>query len=447
MDLEWEHGDDWVDRSFEVFDKDGELVVRFEGQPTLDELRQLEYDTGERLDLWQAGLVCTECNSPINDRFAADSAGNLLCWGCAMDAQSEERDGLRVNTDPTKAVISESKLHEKSLCDYVINIATGCRHGCDFCYVPTTPAIESRDEMLAKQVDVNDFQEDWGSYLLYRDDLPERLHRELENRDLEDDWKHTERGRGVVMLSSGTDCYQDRRSAQITRGCVQELIKRDIPIRILTRSPAVTRDIDLFQKAGDTITVGSSIPSFDTELVRAIEPGAPPPRARWRALDDLQRAGVTVYVSMSPTYPLMDEYEIDNLLGHFRALGEDVVVFHEPINPRGQNFELLRNTAKTLDRPKLVEAFDRLQDINEWVNYAVRQINLVQQRAEDLYPNLQIHSWPDRLLVEHTSGQLSEQLLAMRRAVSPESFGKSERESDVAQSSLFDESSKISCIV
>ncbi len=438
MQLEWDHGDDWTDRSFEVTDEAGETVATFEFQPTLDELRELERNRQERLDLWQAGLVCTECNSPINGRFAANPLGDLLCWDCAMASQAGDEQGITVNTDPTKAVFSESKLHEKSLCDYVVNVATGCRHGCKFCYVPTTPAIDSRDEMLADQADVEDPQRDWGSYLLYRDDLPERLRQELDDRDFETDWKRTERGRGVVMISSGTDCYQDRRAAQITRGVVQELIEHDIPVRILTRSPAVTRDVDLFQRAGDLVTVGSSIPSFDAELVRAIEPGAPPPKARWRALDELQRAGVSVYVSMSPTYPLMTEYQIDTLLGHFRALGDDVVVFHEPINPRGRNFEMLKGTVEELGRPELVSAFERLQDEDQWVSYAVEQINLVQRRAEEMYPDLEVHSWPDRLLVQRTSGKLSERLQAMREAVSPESFDGSSCDSSPAQSSLFD---------
>ncbi|GGK83336.1 hypothetical protein GCM10009067_39490 [Haloarcula sebkhae] len=166
--------------------------------------------------------------------------------------------------------------------------------------MPTTPAIDSRDGMLAEQADVDDPQTDWGSYLLYRDDLPERLGNILEERD-PSERKQTERGRGVVMLSSGTDCYQDRRTAQITRGAVAELITHDIPVRILTRSPGVTLDLDLFQAAGDRITVGSSILSFNATLVRAMEPNAPPPMTRWQALDTLQQAGVSVFVSMSPT--------------------------------------------------------------------------------------------------------------------------------------------------
>lgn len=189
-----------------------------------------------------------------------------------------------------------------------------------------------------------------------------------------------------------------------------------------SRSPAVTRDIDLFQEAGNLVTVGSSIPSFETELVQTIEPGAPPPSARWQALNELQRAGVPVYVSFSPTYPLMSKYEIDRMLGHFRAFGEDVVVFHEPINPRGQNFELLKDAVAERDRPELAQAFDELQDERQWVSYAVEQITLIQQRADRMYPDLHVHSWPDRLLIQETSSRLSRRLQAMREAVSPESF-------------------------
>lgn len=439
MQIEWDHrGNDWTDRSFDVTDENGEIFDTFESQPSLDKLRRLEREIGERLNLWQAGFVCNECNSVINGRFAANPDGDLLCWACAEEAQGDTERQLRVNTDPTKAVISESKLHEKSLCDHVINVATGCRHGCKFCYVPTTPAVEGRQEMLEDQADVDHPQDDWGSYLLYRDDLPERLARKLDELDRENGWKHTDRGRGVVMLSSGTDCYQDRRAAQITRGCVQELIKHDIDVRILTRSPAVTRDIDVFKQAGDRIKVGSSIPSFDAELVRAIEPNTSPPRARWRALDELRKSGVPVYVSMSPTYPLTDKYEIDELLGHFRALGDDVVVFHEPINPRGKNFEMLKAAVEKIDRPELSKAFEQLQDKNKWVSYAVEQINLVQRRAKEMYPDLEIHSWPDRLLVENTSGELSERLQAMRTSASPESFGEEPADSAPPQSPLFD---------
>jgi len=436
MDLTWTADENWFDRTYAV-EHEGRIVATFDDQPTLDDLRELDREHGapmDRLGLWQAGLLCTQCGDEINDRFAANPQGELLCWDCAMTAQGDTEQGIRVNTDPTKAVMSESHLHTKSLCDHVINVATGCRHGCKFCYVPTTPAIDSRDEMLSEQADVENPQTDWGSYLLYRDDLPERLAQVLENRN-PSERKQTERGRGVVMLSSGTDCYQDRRTAQITRGTIAELVRHDIPVRILTRSPAVVRDLDLLQAAGQRITVGSSIPSFDTSLVRAMEPNAPPPMARWQALDRLQQAGVPVYVSMSPTYPTMDEDEFNELLSYFRALGE-IVVFHEPINPRGANFQLCLEAAREVGYEDIAAELELLRDNHQyWVEYALEQLQTVQKIATR-FEGLTVHSWPDDELVRSTDGQLRSTLRGMQQSVSPETFAPTSPDVTTSQPDL-----------
>lgn len=408
----------WYDRFVHLVDDDGSVIEDFGKNPTLDDLREAERRHGERINLWQQGLVCSECGNQITDRFSADLGGNLLCWECASDYDGGEQGGLRINTDPTKSVLSESKLYKKSLCDYVINVATGCRHGCRFCYVPSTPAVDNRDDMLAEKADVKDVQRDWGDYLLYRDDLPERVHEGLQEHDF-DNWKKTDRGRGIVMLSSGTDCYQDRRTAQITRGVVQELIAHDVPVRILTRSPNVTRDIDLFRQA-DRLTVGTSIPSFDTALVRVIEPNAPPPAARWETLNELFEQGISRFVSFSPTYPTMDRDDIFEALSWFSAIGPDVV-FHEPINPRGENFEMLIEAVRSAGFDEAVQEFEALLDTNNWVEYALKQINIVQEEAEK-FDNLSVHTWPDRRLIDNADPTVARQLRKMRKAISPESF-------------------------
>lgn len=273
--------------------------------------------------------------------------------------------------------------------------------------------------MLSKQADVGDPQRDWGSYLLYRDDLPERVHEGLQETDFSD-WKKTRRGRGVVMLSSGTDCYQDRRAAQITRGCVQELTEHGVPVRILTRSPNVTQDIDLFQKAGNKIAVGCSIPTFDTSLVRALEPNAPPPQARWEALNQLFRAGVPRFVSFSPTYPTMDRDEIHEALSWFAAIDPEVV-FHEPMNPRGANFEMCLEAVQEAGYEDVAEELRKIQNEDRWATYARRHIDLVHEVAEQ-FGNIEIHTWPDRKLVNATSGKARQKLKKMRNSVSPETF-------------------------
>lgn len=418
MRLSWEQKDSWFDRTYVLVDDEDNVVEEMGEDPSLIELREAEQRFQQRIDLWQTGLVCSDCGNEINGRFGATPRGEILCFDCAEKSQAKDDGDLVVNTDPAQATLSESKLHQKSLCDYVINVATGCRHGCRFCYVPDTPALKNREETLEDHAHVGDVQQDWGSYLLYRDDIPERLRTDLET---EDEWKCTDRGRGVVMLSSGTDCYQDRRTAQITHSCIRELISSNRPVRILTRSPAVVRDIDLFKEAGDLITIGTSIPTLDDEIVRVMEPGAPLPSARWEALDEIRQAGIPRFVSMSPTYPTMGEEEIWNTLTFIKALDPEVV-FHEPINPRGRNFEMCVEAAEEANMFELAAELERLLNPDKWVEYAVEQIVMVRRIADEI-GGLDIHTWPDQELIKSTSSELRFKLSDMKKAVSPESFG------------------------
>ncbi|WP_235063467.1 SPL family radical SAM protein [Candidatus Halobonum tyrrellensis] len=419
--------------SFSVQNSENRFVVKHDGQriselsnTSLNQLRKASRTTGtpeDRLDIFEAGLDCSQCDSPLEERFSATMEGQLLCWECAMQATEAEQNNIRHNTDPAKVVLGESGLYHKSLCDYVINVATGCSHGCKFCYVPSTPNVTARQEMLAEQAAVDDGQQEWGSYLLYRDDLPERLGRKLDRKQK---WKQTARGRGVVMLSSGTDCYQDRRTAQITRGCVVELIDHGFPVRILTRSPAVVRDLDVFEWAveqsqnqvGKLIRVGSSIPCLDEGQVRAIEPGAPSPQARLRALRTLSEAGIPVYVSMSPTYPTQTRDDFDQLLGQFADLKAEVV-FHEPINPRGGNFQMTIDAAREAGETTLAKELERISNDREyWVEYSLKQMEWAEELGEK--HGVDVHVWPDKQVIKSVGEKKAQELLRQRDAVSPE---------------------------
>jgi DNA repair photolyase len=271
--------------------------------------------------------------------------------------------------------------------------------------------------MLKHEVEVESGQKEWGSYLLYRDDLPERLSRKLARKRK---WKSTDDGRGVVMISSGTDCYQDRRAAQITRGCVIELVNHGKPVRILTRSPAVVRDIDVFKAADGLVTVGSSIPCLDDEQVRAIEPGAPAPSARLNALEEISNAGVPVYVSMSPTYPTQDRDNLRNLLRTFKERLDPDVVFHEPINPRGGNFGMTVQAARDAGQEELATELEKLQDRDHWVEYSIEQLTAVEEIGDEL--DVPIHLWPDKQLIKH-AGDLEDHFREEREKVdSPEDY-------------------------
>jgi DNA repair photolyase len=74
-------------------------------------------------------------------------------------------------------------------------------------------------------------------------------------------------------------------------------------VGILTKSPLVTRDIDLFRQFRD-IEVGITI-TTDMEKVRKVfEPHAPPIGARVRALRKLHESGIDTYVFIGPLLPM-----------------------------------------------------------------------------------------------------------------------------------------------
>lgn len=359
------------------------------------DIRRLSGENGtalQRIHATDLATECTICGSNIEDRFGIGNDGLLICHECLQQSPDIPDDIIQKN-DPTEAILSESGLYHKNLCNYVINVATGCSHGCKFCYVPSTPNIKTRGEMLETRAGVGDGQQEWGEYVLYRDDLPERLHTKLRRKRT---WKNENGGRGIVMLSSGTDCYQDRRAAQITRGVVIELVNHGRPVRILTRSPAVVRDKDVFKAAEGMVTVGSSIPNLNDDVVRAIEAGAPPPSARLKALEELSDSGIPVYVSMSPTYPTHDKGDLRELMTEFQSLNPDVI-FHEPINPRGTNFDMTITAAEDEGFYEVAKDLKKLKSRKEWVEYSLNHLHWVEELAEEL--DLPIHLWPDKALI------------------------------------------------
>jgi len=326
-------------------------------------------------------------------------------------------DQVTTGEDPTEAVLSDSGLNKKHLCDYVINVATGCRHGCKFCYVPSTPAVRTRPEMLKDHADVDNAQQEWGTYVLYRDDIPDRLDGILDRKC---NWTHTDRGQGIVGISFATDCYMDGRAGQITRNTLDILASHEKFTRILTRNPILAlQDTDVFEDAGEYVTIGSSIPCMEPNLVRAIEPNAPAPEHRLRGLEEFNDRGVQTYVSMSPTYPTQTRRDLRWQLERI-ADCNPAVVFHEPINPRGGNLEMTIQAARDADETDLADALQELKDREAWLEYSLNHFAAVEEAAEDL--DLSVHLWPDNQHLKHSYGKVNEWLDAWRQRQSPEEF-------------------------
>ncbi len=199
--------------------------------------------------------------------------------------------------------------------EFVINPYTGCGHGCRYCYAVFMRKYSREHQSAA-----------WGSFVEVKTNIVEVLRRELAGK----------RKTGTAMLSSVCDPYQPaEREYGLTRGCVEALRDHGWGISILTRSPLVTRDIDLLKSCID-VSVGFSIPTDDDRVRACLEPAAPSIDARLAALRQVHQAGIRTWVFVAPLLPMNPERLAGLILPHVEYVMTDA------LNYRGQVATLLR---------------------------------------------------------------------------------------------------------
>ena len=99
----------------------------------------------------------------------------------------------------------------------------------------------------------------------------------------------------TIVIGTATDPFQPaERRFRITRSVLEVLAEHPgLSICIITKSPLVTRDIDVLRRINriSSLSVHLSLISLDRDLARRLEPRAPTPEARLRALARLRANG------------------------------------------------------------------------------------------------------------------------------------------------------------
>jgi DNA repair photolyase len=193
--------------------------------------------------------------------------------------------------------------------DYVINPYLGCAHGCRYCYAVFMRKYSRHHGAAA-----------WGTFVEVKINLPEVLLAEVRRK----------KKPGRALLASVCDPYQPaERKFGITRQCLEILRDHGWGIDILTRSPLVTRDLDIFS-ATPGVSVGLSIPTDRDEVRKILEPQAPPIGARLAALRRLHDAGVQTWVFIAPMLPMDPDRLYEAVAPHIAHL------MFDPLNYRSQ---------------------------------------------------------------------------------------------------------------
>jgi DNA repair photolyase len=315
-----------------------------------------------------------------------------------------QKDSVGVWFSP--AVIQPNNFVYKSLSSWSFNIAVGCSHGCQFCYVPSAATIK-QGHSLAKY-DVHDPDLEWGQYVLLRpwDEKRFLLSLRAAERTPRADLKLD--GNRAVMYCTTTDPYQvihhpdplrQKELADHARRLVRrslELIRDEstLNVRILTRSPMARLDFDLYQTFGNRLVFGMSLPTLRNDLAKIYEPKAPAPSKRLATLKAAKEAKLHVYVAIAPTYPECDEEDLRTTL---RAVAEldPITIFHEPINLRADNALKISIAAQKVGVAMRTEVFESR---DAWRGYAIASLRTVWKLGRELRLRDKLHLWPDKSL-------------------------------------------------
>jgi DNA repair photolyase len=197
-----------------------------------------------------------------------------------------------------------------------INPYIGCAFGCAYCYARYTHRwvvdrqATSNPEHRGLQ-DARDVMVPWLAFerrIFVKQNAPEVLRRTLRHgseRHLAL-LKHE-----TITIGTATDPFQPaERRFRVTRGILEVLAEHPgLSVAIITKSPLITRDIDVLTRIQrhSALTVHLSLISTDRDLARRIEPRAPTPEARLRALARLSAAGIEVGINVMPVLPAITD--------------------------------------------------------------------------------------------------------------------------------------------
>jgi DNA repair photolyase len=166
--------------------------------------------------------------------------------------------------------------------DYTLNPYSGCSFGCTYCYA----AFFARTTAL---------QADWGRWVQVKENALALLQKRR-SRPLIDQ---------SIYMSSVTDPYQPvEKDLGLTRALLEELLNyHQVRLVIQTRSPLVTRDLDLLREFKQ-VRVNMTVTTDDDTVRRVFEPTCPANQQRLDAISQVQAIGVSACITMTPLLPV-----------------------------------------------------------------------------------------------------------------------------------------------
>ena len=169
---------------------------------------------------------------------------------------------------------------------WMINPYRGCEFACKYCYARYTHEfMEMRDGL------------DFERKIYVKQHSAWLLRQEL---------KQVRPGQSIA-IGTATDPYQPaERKFGITRAIMEEFARHEgLSLGMVTKSDLVLRDLDLLREISrkNRFSVHITVTTTNVDLARLLEPRAPRPDLRLKAVRKLAEAGIHVGVNCAPVLP------------------------------------------------------------------------------------------------------------------------------------------------
>ncbi len=135
-------------------------------------------------------------------------------------------------------------------------------------------------------------KEQWGEFVDVKINSPELLKKQLVRAK-----------KGIVWISSVCDPYQPLEAKyKLTRQCLKELIVKQFPVNIQTKSKLILRDLDLLLQF-EEIEVGFTITTDDEKIAKLFESRASSVKERLSSLEKIHLKGIRTFAFVGPLVP------------------------------------------------------------------------------------------------------------------------------------------------
>lgn len=193
--------------------------------------------------------------------------------------------GENMKTVPAKTILQKNKTSDWFGNDYNMNLYRGCCHGCIYC--------DSRSECYHVE-DFDTVHAKENALQILRDELRRKVRS------------------GIIGTGAMSDPYNPFEEKELlTRHSLELINAYDFGVTVITKSPLIVRDIDVYKEISEhsPVLCKMTVTTYDDELCRVIEPNTAPSSERFEALAKMAESGLFTGITLMPVLPFINDTE------------------------------------------------------------------------------------------------------------------------------------------